>query len=107
LFYGVETDAGALGDYALYSAPTTANNNPTSLNSRNASTLTGVFKSPPFAYPGAPSNLSYPGMPTWADVESSQWRRPFCQDALCRSVRQVAGRGGQVARASAPEKARG
>ena len=24
LFYGVETDAGALGDYALYSAPTTA-----------------------------------------------------------------------------------
>lgn len=72
LFYGVETDAGAFGDYALYSAPTTANNNPTSLNSRNASTLTGVFKSPPFAYPGAPSNLSYPGMPTWADVEISQ-----------------------------------
>ena len=72
LFYGVETDAGALGDYALYSAPTTAGNNPTSLNSRNASTLTSVLKAPPYALAGAPSNLSSSSTPSWADVEISQ-----------------------------------
>jgi len=72
LFYGVETDAGALGDYVLYSAPTTAGNNPTARNSRNASTLTGVFKSPPFAYAGAPANSSSSTTPSWADVEVSQ-----------------------------------
>lgn len=72
LFYGVETDAEALGDYALYSAPTTAGNNPTSLNSRNASTLTSVYKAPPYALAGAPSNLSSSSTPSWADVEISQ-----------------------------------
>jgi len=72
LFYGVETDAAALGDYALYTAPMSTNNNPTSLNSRNASTLGGVFKVPPFAYAGAPANLSSSPNPAWADVEISQ-----------------------------------
>lgn len=72
LFYGVETDGQALGDYALYSAPTTAGNNPTSLNSRTAASLTSVFKSPPYAFAGAPSNLSGSGTPSWADVEISQ-----------------------------------
>jgi hypothetical protein len=72
LFYGVETDAAALGDYALYSSPTTTANGPTSLNSRTAASLTGVFKAPPFAYAGAPANLSASGTPSWADVEVSQ-----------------------------------
>jgi len=72
LFYGVETDAGALGDYALYSSPTTAGNNPTSLNSRNASTLAGVFKAPPYAFAGAPGNWFGSSTPSWADVEISK-----------------------------------
>jgi hypothetical protein len=72
LFFGVETDAAALGDYALYSAPTTTGNNPTSLTTRNASTLTGTFKKPPFAYAGAPSNVASSSTPSWADVEISQ-----------------------------------
>lgn len=55
LFYGVEADAAALGDYVIYSSPTTAGNNPTALTQgRNASTLVGTFKAPPFAYAGAP-----------------------------------------------------
>lgn len=73
LFYGVETDAAALGDYVLYSAPTTAGNNPTALTpGRNASTLTGVFKAPPFAYAGAPANPAFSFTPSWVDVEISQ-----------------------------------
>ncbi len=72
LFCGVETDAAALGDYAFYSAPTTTGNAPTSLISRNASTLTGIFKKPPFGYAGAPSNVSSTTTPSWADVEVSQ-----------------------------------
>ena len=50
----------ALGDYVLYSAPT-VNNNPTALASRNASTLTDVFKEPPFGYAGAPANADIRG----------------------------------------------
>jgi len=76
LFYGVEADAAALGDYVLYSSPTTAGNNPTALASRNASTLTQVFKSPPWtpgaASGGAPANLPFSVTPSWADVEISQ-----------------------------------
>ena len=73
LFYGVETDAAALGDYVLYSSPTTAGNNPTALTpGRNASTLTGVFKAPPFAYAGAPANPPFSFTPSWVDVEISQ-----------------------------------
>lgn len=72
LFYGVETDAAALGDYALYSAPTTAGRNPTALNSRSASTLTGIFKKPPYGYAGSPGNLSGSSTPCWSEVEISQ-----------------------------------
>ncbi|HOC56937.1 MAG TPA: Calx-beta domain-containing protein [Verrucomicrobiota bacterium] len=72
LFYGVETDAAALGDYALYSAPTTAGRNPTSLNSRSASTLTGIFKAPPYGFAGSPGNISGSTTPCWSEVEISQ-----------------------------------
>lgn len=73
LFYGVETDAAALGDYVLYSSPTTTGNNPTALTpGRNASTLTQVFKAPPFRYAGAPSNPNFSLEPSWVDVEVSQ-----------------------------------
>jgi hypothetical protein len=72
LFYGVESDGAALGDYALYSSPTTTGSNPTALASRNASTLSDIFKSPPWATVGAPANLLSSGTPTWADVEINQ-----------------------------------
>lgn len=82
LFYGVEADGAALGDYVLYSSPNT-NNNPTALTpGRNASTLTATFKSPPWTTGagsgGAPANQfgsgSYP-TPSWAQVEISQIRK--------------------------------
>lgn len=72
LFYGVETDAAALGDYALYSAPTTAGRNPSPLNSRGASTLTNIFKASCYGFAGAPSQTSSPTNLNWADVEISQ-----------------------------------
>jgi hypothetical protein len=77
LFYGVEADGAALGDYVLYSSPTTSGNNPTALTpGRNASTLTQIFKSPPWtpgaAGGGAPANLPFSATPSWADVEISQ-----------------------------------
>lgn len=73
LFYGVESDAAALGDYVLYSSPTTTGNNPTALTpGRNASTLSDVFKAPPWASAGAPANLLSTTTPSWADVEISQ-----------------------------------
>lgn len=73
LFYGVEADGAALGDYVIYSAPTTAGNNPTALTPGvNASTLTGIFKSPPWqgsSGAGAPANMESSTTPCWADVE--------------------------------------
>lgn len=77
LFYSVEADGAALGDYVLYSSPATAGNNPTALTpGRNASTLTQVFKTPPWtpgaAAGGAPANLPFSTTPCWADVEVSQ-----------------------------------
>jgi hypothetical protein len=72
LFYGVETDAAALGDYVLYSGAATPSTNPPALVTRNASTLTGTFKVPPYSYAGAPANTSMSGTPSWADVEISQ-----------------------------------
>ncbi len=72
LFYGIESDGAALGDYVLYSSPTTTGNNPTALTpGRNASTLTQVFKTPPFFAGGAPSNPEYNSQASWADVEIS------------------------------------
>ncbi|MGC3959120.1 MAG: hypothetical protein QM813_14595 [Verrucomicrobiota bacterium] len=74
LFYGIESDAAALGDYVLYSSPTTAGNNPTpQVTGRNASTLTQIFKSPPFfGSGGAPSNPELNSEASWVDVEVSQ-----------------------------------
>jgi hypothetical protein len=77
LFYGVESDAAALGDYVLYSSPQVSGN-PTALTpGRNAETLTQVFKSPPYfsggtAAGGAPANVDFSPNPAWADVEISQ-----------------------------------
>lgn len=75
VFYGIEADGAGLGDYANYSSPTTAGNNPTALTAgRSATTLTNEFKVPPFAAPGVPANnlsLASP-TPIWADVELSQ-----------------------------------
>ncbi len=72
LFYGVEADGAGLGDYVLYSSPIVANN-PTALTpQRLATTLTDVFKSPPYSVPGVPSNDIGDGTPIWADVEVSQ-----------------------------------
>lgn len=76
IFFDVESDGAALGDYAIYGGPGTGSN-PTPLNNgRSASTLTGVFKSPPWT-PGAvgggvPANLMGTQTPSWADVEVSQ-----------------------------------
>ena len=77
LFYDVEADGAALGDYVLYSSPTTAGNNPTALTpGRNASTLTDVFKTPPWTATGgnggAAANVNGTSTPIWADVEVSQ-----------------------------------
>lgn len=73
VFYGIEADGAGLGDYANYSAPTTAGNNPTALgDGRAATTLTEVFKSPPWSVPGTPANNLSFGTPIWADVEVSQ-----------------------------------
>jgi len=75
LFFGVEADGAALGDYVIYSAPTTAGSNPTPLTPGvNASTLTGIFKNPPFGggLPGAPGNSELSETPCWVDVEISQ-----------------------------------
>lgn len=77
IFFGVETDgAASRSDFAAYSSPNTANN-PTELAGANASGFTSVFKSPPWAVAGIPSNL-HPATapptttPMWADVEVSQ-----------------------------------
>ncbi len=75
IFFDIEADGAGLGDYAIYSAPTTGANNPTALNpGRSATTLQNVFKSPPNAVPGVPSNNTTLASPTpiWADVEVSQ-----------------------------------
>lgn len=72
LFFGLEADGAGLGDYAIYSSPTVANN-PTSLTpGRLATTLLDVFKSPPNSVAGVPSNNTGLGTPIWADVEVSQ-----------------------------------
>jgi hypothetical protein len=72
LFYGIESDAGALGDYVLY-GPTNVNNNPIALTpGRNASTLTDTFKVPPYAAAGAPANKLGTTTPSWVQGEVSQ-----------------------------------
>lgn len=69
-FCAVETDGGAIPQYAFYSSPTAANN-PTTLVSTNNSGFTREFKSPPWAVAGSPAynrTNTVPG-PAWADVE--------------------------------------
>jgi hypothetical protein len=77
IFYDVESDGSALGDYVGYSSPTTANHNPTPITpGRSASTLTGIFKTPPWTpgagTGGAAANVSGSTTPIWADVEIAQ-----------------------------------
>lgn len=72
LFYGIEADGAALGDYVLY-GPTNVSNNPIALTAgRNASTLTDTFKSPPYAVSGAPANKLGTTTPCWVEGEVSQ-----------------------------------
>ena len=54
LFYGVEADAAALGDYVLYTSAEAGANNPVALTSANASTFARYLKAPPYSYGGAP-----------------------------------------------------
>jgi hypothetical protein len=77
LFYSVESDGAGLGDYVGYSSPTTAGNNPTPITAGvNASTLTGIFKAPPWtpgaSGGGAAANVYGSVTPIWADVELKQ-----------------------------------
>jgi hypothetical protein len=77
VFYSVESDGAGLGDYVGYSSPTTTGNNPTPITSGvNASTLTGVFKAPPYTAGagggGAAANAYGSATPIWADVELKQ-----------------------------------
>jgi hypothetical protein len=74
LWFGVESDGAALGDYVIYSGPTTAGSEPTALTPGvNASTLTGIFKTPPYGptyiSAGAPGCDQDTTTPSWSDVE--------------------------------------
>ena len=73
LFFYVQADnQNSTTDYALWSAPTTTNNNPTKLTFANTTGLTGIFKSPPWAVAGLPANPIPSTNSIWADVEASQ-----------------------------------
>lgn len=80
LWFQVETDASASGDYVLNTAPAVTTGGivgPTAVGARSASSLTSVFKAPPFAYAGSPSvlspNFNYTwNQPAWVQVEISQ-----------------------------------
>jgi hypothetical protein len=77
VFYSVESDGAGLGDYVGYSAPTTVGHNPTPINGGvNASTLTHIFKDPPWTIGasggGAAANTYGSATPIWADVELKQ-----------------------------------
>ena len=77
IFYDVEADGAALGDYVGYSSPTTAAHNPTPITPGvSASSLTGVFKSPPWTPGagdgGAAANVYGTLTPIWADVQIAQ-----------------------------------
>lgn len=75
LYFQVEADGAALGDYVLNTAPVLNLGgvyNPTSPTSRLASTLAGTFKAPPWGAAGAPANLQTTTTPSWAQVEVNQ-----------------------------------
>jgi len=74
LFFQVESDGAALGDYVLNTSPATTNAGvvaPTALASANASAFEGIFKAPPFSAFGAPANFNAGGTPSWVQVEVS------------------------------------
>ncbi|MSU57513.1 MAG: hypothetical protein EXS35_04925 [Pedosphaera sp.] len=74
LFFQVGSDGAALGDYVLNTVPVIGSPiyNPTLPASRAASTLTGIFKAPPWGLSGAPANLQTTTTPSWAQVEVDQ-----------------------------------
>ncbi len=73
LFFNVQADnQNASTSYALWSTPTTTNNNPTKLTFASHTNFTGIFKAPPWAVTGLPSNLIPSTNSIWADVEARQ-----------------------------------
>lgn len=76
VFFALETDNQSAPNYAAYSSPTTAGNNPTMVGSQSAASVVGAFKSPPWGVAGTPGNINSPAgvfaTPIWADVEISQ-----------------------------------
>jgi hypothetical protein len=80
LFATVEADAGTTVNYGFWSGPTYVNGagvaGPTNFLARRSSTLTQVFKKPPFdagpAAGGVPANTVINPTPTWVQVELSQ-----------------------------------
>jgi hypothetical protein len=80
IFASVEADASTTLNFALWSGPTWTNGasvvGPTNFIARRSSTLTQVFKKPPFdAGPtagGVPANTVVNPTPTWVSVEISQ-----------------------------------
>jgi len=76
LFFALETDNQSSPNYAAYSSPTTAGNNPTLMGSQSAASVASAFKSPPWGVTGTPGNINNPsgvfGTPIWADAEISQ-----------------------------------
>ncbi|MEO6035970.1 MAG: hypothetical protein ABIQ35_12010, partial [Verrucomicrobiota bacterium] len=76
LFFAIETDNQSSPNYALYTTPTTALNNPTIVSSNTAASVAAAFKSPPWAVAGTPANVNNPSgvfaTPLWADVEITQ-----------------------------------
>ena len=76
LFFAIETDNGSAPNYAAYSPPTTAGNNPTQRASQTAAAVASAFKSPPWLAANTPGNINAPSgvfaTPIWADVEISQ-----------------------------------
>jgi len=75
-----QTDAGNPVDYGIWSAPTYTNTSmvfgPTNIISRKATTLTQIFKDPPYTSGavagGSPGNDILSTTPTWAEAEVSQ-----------------------------------
>ncbi len=72
LFFDVLADnQSSVNSYALWSLPLTGNN-PTKQTFTSFTGLTGIFKAPPWAVAGLPSNLIPSTNSIWADVEASQ-----------------------------------
>lgn len=76
VFCALETDNQSAPNYAAYSVPTTAANNPTQFASQTGANMASAFKAPPWGVVGTPANVNAPagvfGTPIWADVEVSQ-----------------------------------